>query len=106
MDVQEMVDRFRDALSVSRVYGEPIERGGTTVIPAARIRGGGGGGDSQSKGTGGGFGVNAAPAGVWVLSDGRAVWRPAIDVNRIILGAQLVAIFALLTVRTLLRRRS
>src|SRR6185436_14525149 len=38
----EMVDAARDSLTVSRVFGEPIERGDTVIIPAAAIRGGGG----------------------------------------------------------------
>ncbi|MDR6321716.1 hypothetical protein J3R03_005912 [Actinoplanes couchii] len=32
-------------------------------------------------------------------------WRPAIDVNKIVLGGQLVAVVAFLVARSLLRRR-
>jgi hypothetical protein len=33
-------------------------------------------------------------------------WQPAIDINRIILGGQAVAIVALLTLRTLIKARA
>ena len=33
-------------------------------------------------------------------------WRPALDVNRVILGGQVVAVVALLTFRSVLRRRA
>jgi hypothetical protein len=43
---------------------------------------------------------------MYVIRDGNAVWQPAIDVNRIVLGTQVVAIVALLVLRSILRRRS
>ena len=43
--------------------------------------------------------------GVYVFKDGDVRWRPAVDVNRIIMGAQLVAIVGLITLRTLMRKR-
>ena len=42
MNVDELLQGARDAISVKRVYGEPIERDGLTVIPVAAVRGGGG----------------------------------------------------------------
>ncbi len=44
MDVQTVITQVQDALSVKRVFGEPYERNGTTVIPVAKIQGGAGGG--------------------------------------------------------------
>ena len=38
MDVQELLAEARDAMTARRVYGEPYERDGMTVIPAAVIR--------------------------------------------------------------------
>ena len=38
MNVEEMVSRSQDTATVGRVYGEPYEKDGTTVIPAARGR--------------------------------------------------------------------
>jgi uncharacterized spore protein YtfJ len=37
MDVQEVVSRFQDTATVGRVYDEPYEKDGTTVIPAAKV---------------------------------------------------------------------
>jgi hypothetical protein len=36
MEVQEVIAQARDALTVKRVFGEPYEKDGLTVIPAAR----------------------------------------------------------------------
>ena len=52
-----ILDRVRQLVGVEHVFGEPIERGGTTVIPVAKIRtggGGGGGGDGGQEGDEGG----------------------------------------------------
>src|SRR5438477_1788657 len=71
------LDRARDAMTVRRVFGDPIERDGITVIPAAKVRGGGGGGADNAGNGGGGFGVSATPAGAYVIKDGTVRWRPA-----------------------------
>jgi uncharacterized spore protein YtfJ len=87
MKLDEMVGSARDALNVKRVYSEPYERDGVTVIAAASVGGGGGGGGghdtSGQEGEGGGFGLTAKPAGVFVVTDGRVRWQPAVDVNRL-----------------------
>jgi hypothetical protein len=111
MNVQDIVTQARDTLTVKRVFGEPVEEQGVTIIPAASIRGGAGGGQSEGpegepQGGGSGFGLVAKPAGAYVVKDGEASWRPALDVNRVILGGQAVAIAALLTVRTIIKTRA
>ncbi|HEY6707583.1 MAG TPA: spore germination protein GerW family protein [Actinomycetota bacterium] len=111
MDVQDVMAQAKDTLTVKRVFGEPYEKDGVTVIPAARIQGGAGGGsgedpDSQGRGSGSGFGVTARPVGAFIIRDGDLSWRPAVDVNRIILGGQLVVVVALLTVRAIVKARS
>jgi uncharacterized spore protein YtfJ len=100
----------RDALTVKRVFGDPYEKNGLTVIPAARIMGGGGGGSGEGPqdtghGEGAGFGMAARPAGVYVIKGDSVRWQPAVDVNSVILGCQVVAILALLTARTAIRTR-
>jgi hypothetical protein len=40
-----------------------------------------------------------------VIRGDDVVWRPAVDVNRVILGAQLVAIAAILLARTIVKFR-
>jgi uncharacterized spore protein YtfJ len=114
MTVTEIMETARDALNVKRVFGDPYERDGVTVIPVAAIRGGGGGGTGEGEGgegkpggtgTGGGFGAMAKPAGVYVISGDDVRWQPAVDVNRIVLGGQIVAIVLFLTLRSLFKRR-
>ena len=39
MDVQDITSQARDALTVKRVFGEPYEKDGLTIIPAARVQG-------------------------------------------------------------------
>ena len=114
MDPTEVMQETRDALTVKRVFGEPYERNGVTVIPAASIRGGAGGGRGEraeaddggtDAGTGGGFGLSAKPAGVFVVEGDTVRWQPAVDLNRIILGGQIVGVVFLLVVRSILRHR-
>lgn len=106
MDVNDVIDRARDSINVKRVYGEAIQQDGVTVIPAALVVGGGGGGGGEGpapqqagvkgevpkgSGSGSGFGLRARPAGAFVIREGKVTWIPAVDVNRIIRGAQLLA---------------
>ncbi len=105
MDVQQLVSEARDAVTVKRVFGEPYERNGVTVIPAAVIRGGGGGGGdnrTEEGGSGGGFGVIARPVGAYVIKDGTVTWQPAFDLNRTILIGGLLSAIAM---RRVFRRR-
>jgi uncharacterized spore protein YtfJ len=109
MRLAEMVTTLRDAMTVSRVFGEPYERDGVTVIPAASIRGGAGGGagtkgDTGEEGEGGGFGLTARPAGAYVIANGAVAWQPAVDVNRIVTTAVAGAVLAVWFVTTSLRR--
>ena len=107
MDFAELVDRSREQLSARMVFGEPVEREGIVMVPAARVRGGGGGGAGGEPGeTGGGFGVTATPAGAFIFGDGKVRWRPAVNPNQIVLGGQLVAATALLVFGSILRERA
>ena len=108
MDVQEFTAQARDALTVKRVFGEPYEQDGLTIIPAARVQGavGAGSGEdpqSQGKGSGGGFGMTARPVGAFIIREGELTWRPAVDATRIAIGGQVVAIVALLTARAIFK---
>ena len=105
MDVQSALSEAGGAMTAKRVYAEPYVHDGLTIIPAAAVRGGGGGGGDESSG-GAGFGLYATPKGAWVVEGDKVTWKPAVDVNRIILGAQVVAVVALLTVRALIKARS
>jgi uncharacterized spore protein YtfJ len=111
VDVQHTIEQARDALTVKRVFGDPYEKDGVTVIPAARVQGGAGGGsgegpEGQGSGSGSGFGLNARPVGAYVIRGNDVEWRPAIDINRIVVGAQLLALVALLVARSIAKARS
>jgi uncharacterized spore protein YtfJ len=111
VEVQDVIAQARDALTVKRVFGEPYEKDGVTVIPVARVQGGAGGGggegpDSQGKGSGSGFGLSARPVGAFVIRGDELTWRPAVDVNRIVAGGQVVAIVFLLTIRAIVKARA
>ena len=117
----DVLETVRDAVGragAGAVFGEPVSHDGIVVLPVARISGGGGGGegeggpaqretgpkpDAMGRGNGGGFGVSARPVGAFVIRNGAVSWRPAVDVNRVLLGAEVLAVVALL-VRALLRR--
>jgi uncharacterized spore protein YtfJ len=108
MDVQEAISKARDAMTVKRVYGDPYERNGVTVIPAAAVAGGAGGGSGEGPekgqtGGGSGFGLGARPVGAYVLEGDDVRWVPARDVNRI---AQQALVVAGLIALWALRRRS
>ena len=109
MDVDETLKGTYDAMNVRRVYGDPIERDGVTVIPAAAIRGGlghGGGHDANgNEGGGGGGGVSARPVGVYRIEGGKVTWQPAVDVTRIAVLGEVLVIVLLLVVRSVMRRR-
>jgi uncharacterized spore protein YtfJ len=105
MNVDEFLREARGTLTAKTVFAEPIERDGALIIPAAKVRGGGGGGSDSDNNGGGGFGLSAKPAGAYVVRDGKVSWEPAIDVNRAILGGQVVAIVLLLVLRSILKSR-
>ena len=96
--VFENIRGVRDTLSVRRVFGDPYEVDGCTVIPVAKVAGGAGGGggegnkaDESGTGFGTGFGLQARPVGVYQVRDGEVVWKPAIDVTRLAKGGQVLA---------------
>lgn len=106
----------RDAISVRRVFGDPYEIDGVTVIPVARVAGGGGGGSGHEEGDkpdakagggfGTGFGLGAQPVGMYTIRDGHLAWKPSVDVNRLARGGQVLGgIMAVCATLVLLRRR-
>jgi uncharacterized spore protein YtfJ len=118
VDVQELLSKVAQHLSVSRAFGTAYEKDGSLVIPVALVAGGGGGGegtsgppssdaalddedaasDAESSGSGGGFGGVVMPVGVYVVKDEQVRWVPAINAN-------LVIVVAFLTLRMIARAR-
>jgi uncharacterized spore protein YtfJ len=110
MDAKEILEHARDALTVRRVFGDPIEKEGVLIVPVARVMGGAGSGSGEERegggrGGGGGWGGVAAPAGVYVIDGQDVRWQPAVDVNRVVLGGQVAFVVGLLVLRSILRAR-
>jgi uncharacterized spore protein YtfJ len=127
MEVQEILEAARDTMTVKRVYGEPIERDGMTLIPVARVAGGAGGGGPTEPGSaearvegealegtgahrgravagfGMGYGVMASPAGMYIIRGEQVEWKPAVDPQRMVLTLGLVAVPLLFLLRSMLR---
>ena len=70
--IAHLINTHADA---KQVYGEPVERDGTTIIPVAKVQWGFGGG-SMGQGLhergGGGGGVRATPVGFIRIRNGEA----------------------------------
>jgi uncharacterized spore protein YtfJ len=110
MDVQNLLSKVTDNLTVGRAFGEPIKSGDILIVPVVRIRGCGGGScgtgaTTEESGSAGGGGFDAKPAGVFVVKHGSVAWQPALDVTRIVIGAQVVTVVLALVVRSILRGR-
>jgi uncharacterized spore protein YtfJ len=120
MDIREVLDQARDAMTVKRVFGDPYEKDGVTIVPVANVMGGagaGGGseegarateagevaaeGSARNAGYGMGYGLRASPAGVYVIRDGEVEWEPAVDANRLMLQRTLVILLGLLILRSI-----
>ncbi len=110
-DVLENVEQAKEIMTVRRVFGDPYEKNGVMMIPAARVGGCAGGGVGEGPGDEGsghvsGFGMNARLAGAFVIKGDDVQWRPAVDVNKVILGGQVIAIAALFLARAVVKARA
>lgn len=73
MTPEDILTRVGDQLGIRRVFGEPIDRDGVTVVPVAVSIGGGGGGNApEDQGSGGGFGGMVRGIGAYSISNGQA----------------------------------
>jgi uncharacterized spore protein YtfJ len=131
VDMDNLVAKAADNLSVRRAFGTPYEKDGLLIIPVAIVAGGGGGGtartrrgnpaagpdgppeqgatahditpqDSGRTEAGGGMGGLVLPSGVYVVRGDQVRWVPAVDVTVAVLASlSLVRILA----RTWTRQR-
>jgi uncharacterized spore protein YtfJ len=86
MNDKSFVERIADIIQVNanarQVFGEPVERDGTTVIPVARVQwgfGGGGLGRGSAERGGGGGGARSQAIGYIELRDGKSEFRAIHD---------------------------
>src|SRR5262245_8788443 len=124
MDVETLLAKASDNLSVRRAFGAAYEKDGMLIIPVAMVAGGGGGGtgrprhrdlaagpDSLPEGNpaaldatpqdtgrmdaGGGFGGLVLPAGAYVVRGDQVRWVPAVDMTIVVLASlSLVRVLA------------
>ena len=110
MNIAEAFSTVSDTVTVKRVFAEPYEKDGVTIIPAAWVSGGAGGGSGHDgkggEGEGGGFGVKARPAGAYVIKGGEVGWRPAVDPNRVVAVLGIVVVAYLLSRPRMVRARA
>jgi len=115
VDVENLLAKAADNLSVRRAFGTAYEKDGMLIIPVAIVAGGGGGGsgqdgrgkpaagpgspkeaatahditpqDSVRTGEGGGFGGLVLPSGAYVVKGDQVRWVPAVDVTIAVLAS-------------------
>jgi uncharacterized spore protein YtfJ len=92
--VERLADRVGASMRASAVFGEPVERGGVTVIPVAKATwgfGGGSGGEAGKEGAGGGGGGFVAPLGYIEVRESGAKFKRIRD-PRLLAAAVAAAI--------------
>jgi uncharacterized spore protein YtfJ len=116
VDVENLLAKAADNLSVRRAFGAAYEKNGMLIIPVAIVAGGGGGGtaparrgdpeagsgspsgqgaaapgaaaqDSGRTESGGGFGGLVLPSGAYVVQGDQVRWVPAVDVTIAVLAS-------------------
>ncbi|MDX5420622.1 MAG: hypothetical protein LPK07_14750 [Hymenobacteraceae bacterium] len=85
--IEQLAQRLGLSAKAATIYGEPVERDGVTVIPAAKAMygfGGGAGSKAGEEGTGGGGGVAVKPVGYIEIKDGNTKFKSIPDPERVI----------------------
>jgi len=120
MDVETLLAKTSDHLSVRRAFGTAYEKDGMLIIPVAMVAGGGGAGtalprrsspaaradsppgegaaahdaaaqDPGRMDAGGGFGGLVLPSGAYVVRGEEVRWVPAVDATIVVLAALSLA---------------
>ncbi len=99
--IDHNLSKLLDMSNVDAVFGRPIERGTTVIIPCSEVQAGlglgGGAGSAPSprsdkpivggEGYGGGGGVKGRPVAVIIITPDQVRIKPVIDTTRVILTA-------------------
>lgn len=104
----DVLTNVTDSINVRRVFGDPIDKDGVTLVPVAAVMGGGGGGEGgegAQQGAGTGFGVRARPVGAYAIRGGEITWQPAFDLMRVITASMIFATLSALMAALFMRRR-
>ncbi|MDE3256693.1 MAG: spore germination protein GerW family protein [Gemmatimonadota bacterium] len=107
--IRTVMTEFRQIVKAETVVGEPIEIGGTVVVPVSRISfgfGAGGGADkSDGGGSGTGGGASVEPLAFVVIRDGKAQILPVQEKEGSIKGLLDLAPDLLAKVKALMEKR-
>ncbi|RJQ53287.1 MAG: sporulation protein [Actinobacteria bacterium] len=113
--VRELVQEISQNVKAETVFGESRQIGDKVVIPVASIGYGGGGGGGMAPqtereeggtGGGGGLGIKAKPLGVVVVTQDTVEWLPTLDATRVVITGFIVAIVAVLALRSAIYARN
>jgi len=113
--LRSLGDHLQVGASVRNVYGDPVNIGGRTVIPIARVsygfgagRGLGGNEETKSErgGSGGGAGMSARPVGALEITEAGTRFIPLIDPARLGVALMVGLLIGLTIGRGPARRRS
>ena len=84
-------------IGIDKVYGTPVTKGETTVVPIAELRTGFGFGSGQGqdaaeegRGEGAGAGLRMIPRGYIEIRTDRVQYRPIYDVKTVVFGGAFV----------------
>jgi hypothetical protein len=80
-------------IGIDKVYGTPITKGETTVVPVAELRVGfgfGSGHDSAEQGGGGGAGLRMIPRGYLQVTTDGVEYRPIYDLKPFVVGGAFI----------------
>jgi uncharacterized spore protein YtfJ len=109
--VERLAEKLSAAANVAKIFGEPIDRDGTTIIPVAKVRygfGGGGGGRKDEQGSGGGGGVQVTPYGYIEIKNGSSEFRriTGLEVHLpVIVAGGVASLIATRAISRLVRRQ-
>ena len=96
----------RRLLRARDVFGKPVSRDGVTLVPVSSVIGGAGSGESTGGNPGPqsglGYGFVARPVGAFEIRDGKARWRPVVDVTAL---AVMATLSGLIVARWILKNR-
>jgi uncharacterized spore protein YtfJ len=116
VNVEDLLAKVADNISVRRAFGTAYEKEGMLIIPVAIVAGGGGGGTGRNRPgnpaagpgsppeeaapadgitpqgsgrteEGGGFGGLVLPSGAYVVKGDQVRWVPAVDVTITVLAS-------------------
>ena len=105
-DLLKEIASIKDAATVKRVFGDPMEVAGKTFIPVAAVKAGFGGGfgegksedDESGEAAGGGGGMCARPLGLVEITEDQTTVHHIIDVTVLAIGGMILGGLALWTI--------